>query len=232
MPTPKEQAQRNKKLKERGVEKHNNSVKEVQKQVDLIIDKFVANPEPFFTAKEKEIAKYIEKYGNLQTEDIENGIITKKDYAIELSYYISKPIIPTIGYTPEYNANSLLMVNQFYWEKIVLPINQKMFYIPLISDLCRMLNISTNTFNNYAQNGDEAMREACKIIADQFIGYYQRNGMNKNISEIMAIFTLKTTYRQRENDVPQVQVNTVHVSARDKVNQYAKQYGYEIFDED
>lgn len=232
MPTGKEQSKRANEMRSKGIEKHNKNVKEVQKQVDIAIDKFLANPEPFYNSKEKEIAKFIEKYGELQNEDINNGIITKKDYAIELSYYISKPFLPAAGHIPEYTANSLLMANQFYWEKIVLPINQKMFYIPLISDLCRMLNISTNTFNNYAINGDEPMREACKIIADQFIGYYQRNGMNKNISEIMAIFTLKTTYKQRENDTPQVQVNTVHISAREKVNQYAKQFGYEIFDED
>ena len=219
------QVQREKKRKT-----NNKKVNEVQKQLDIVTDKFLSNPEPFYQEKEEQVAKLIERYGDLQEEDLENGVITKKDYSIQLSYYISKPIIPANNQVPAYTPNALKFANEFYWEKVVLPLNERMLYIPMLSDLLHMLNISTFTFNKYATNGSEEMREACQMIYDQFISYYQRNGLQKNIDSIMSMFVLKTTYKQRENDVPQVVNNVAVISPNEVIDKMARQYGFDTFD--
>lgn len=206
---------------------HNEKVVETQKQLQTISQKFIDNPQEFYTEKEKQVAKLIAKYGDLD----QDMMVDRKDYAMELSYYVSKPIIPYNSQIKRYTANSLLMANEFYWEKIVFPINEKMPYIPMLPDLLRMLSISIKTFNDYQTNGDEALREACSQITDQFIAYYQRNGLQKNISEIMAMFVLKTTFKQRENDVVAPITNIAIVSPDEELAVYARQKGYDTFPE-
>lgn len=205
----------------------NSKVQEVQKQLQTISQKFIDNPQEFYATKEKEIAKLIARYGDLD----QDMMVERKDYAMELSYYVSKPIIPYNGHVKKYTASSLLMANDFYWEKIVFPINEKMQYIPMLPDLLRMLSISTQTFNDYSTNGDAPLREACSQITDQFIAYYQRNGLQKNISEIMAMFVLKTTFKQRENDVVAPITNIAIVSPDEKLATFARQKGYDVFPE-
>lgn len=205
----------------------NTKAQEVQNQLQTISQKFIDNPQEFYATKEKEIARLIARYGDLD----QDMMVERKDYAMELSYYVSKPIIPYNGHVKRYTASSLLMANDFYWEKIVFPINEKMPYIPMLPDLLRMLSISTKTFNDYLTNGDEALREACTQIADQFISYYQRNGLQKNISEIMAMFVLKTTFKQRENDIVAPITNIAIVSPNEKIEAFARQKGYDIFPE-
>lgn len=209
----------------------NDKINELKEVVGDIIQTFLDSPTQFFEKKEQEVASLIEKYGNNQVEDLENGCLTKKDYALEISQYVCKPIIPYCGKTISHNADTLEVANDFYWEKIVMPLNEKMHYIPMIADLLRILGISISTFNNYSINGSEDVRESCQKIYDRFITYYQRNGMQKNISEIMAMFVLKTTYKQRETETPQIQINNVVSSASDTVKKYAQQHGYEIFED-
>lgn len=207
---------------------NNAKVEEVQKELANITQKFIDHPDHFFAQKEKEVAKLLNKYSaNLEGDDM----LERKDYASELSYYISKPIIPYCRSVPKYTSSALLMANEFFWEKVVFPINEKMPYIPMLPDLLRMLSISTHTFNEYLTNGSEDMRVACQQIADQFIAYYQRNGLQKNISEIMAMFVLKTTFKQRENDVVAPITNIAVVSPNEKLEIYARQKGYDIFPE-
>lgn len=207
--------------------KNNENVEKVKNQIQTISQKFIDNPQEFYAEKEKQIAKLIAKYGDIDQDMMDE----RKDYAMELSYYVSKPIIPYNGNPKRYNANSLLMANEFYWEKIVFPINEKMPYIPMLPDLLRMLSISIKTFNDYQTNGDEALREACSQITDQFIAYYQRNGLQKNISEIMAMFVLKTTFKQRENDVVAPVTNIAIVSPDEELALFARRKGYDTFPE-
>lgn len=210
-------------------EKNNSKKAELDKQLEIIAQKFLDNPEEFYKQKEQEIAKLIVKYGDLQNEDLEKGIITKKDYSSKLTYYVTKPILGLYAVVPQYNAQALQMASEFYWEKVVLPLNEKIFYIPMLPDLLRILGISIATFNRYSTNGNEQMRETCQMIFDQFVSYYQRKGMSKEISEIMGMFVLKTTFKQRENDVPQVLIQNNNISSNDKIKKFAKAYGFDEY---
>lgn len=212
--------------------KHNAKVEELNNQLDIVAQKFIDNPQPFFKEREKEVAKIIEKYGNLQIEGIENGNIARKDYATQLSKYLIKPLINYNGKGLNHTAQSVSMVNQWYWENIVLKANEKVQFIPSIYHVCKLLNISKDTLNRYATDGDPQMREVCAMIRDEFIDYYQQKGLTKELNDIMAMFILKTSYGQRENDQPQIAVVNVNNSPDEKISKYARQKGFEVWREE
>ncbi len=226
---PKKKKPETKRQKE--VKENNVSIAELNSQLDAVAQKFIENPQPFFEEREKEIAELIEKYGNLQSQDLENGTLTKKDYSLQLVKNLIKPFAYRIGMSKQHTAFSLQMTSDFYWQKIVIPANEKMEYIPSIFDLFKLLNISQRSFFKYAQTGDEDMREACEKIKDEFIDYYQRKGLKKECSEIMAMFVLKTTFGQRENDQPQIAVVNVNNSPDEKIAKYARQNGFAVWNE-
>ena len=136
-------------------------------------------PHRSFAEREKEIAEVIAKYGDLASET--SGVMTKKDYSLIMAKNLIKPLIPRMGRLAQHTAFSLLMTSDFYWDKIVLPANEKTEYIPSIFDLFKLLSISQQTFIKYANNGDEDTREACAKIKDEFIDYYQRKGLAKTM---------------------------------------------------
>lgn len=211
-------------------------VANAKEQLEVITQKFIDNPEPFFEDRKKEIANAIVQYGNLQQEDMENGVLTKKDYSLKLVNALCKPLIPMCAWqsttAKQHTAMTLKLTSDFYWQEIVEPLNENSVFIPNIHHLYSLLDISHNTFNQYRMNGDELMRETCEKIKDKFVGYYQTRGMEKAVSEIMAMFVLKTTFQQRESDVPQVNVQVNNISANEKITRMAKQLGYDVWKED
>ena len=211
---------------------YNTEIELANEQLDIVAQKFVADPTPFFAEREKEIAEVIAKYGDLASEDLESGVMTKKDYSLIMAKNLIKPLIPRMGRTAQHTAFSLLMTSDFYWDKIVLPANEKTEYIPSIFDLFKLLSISQQTFIKYANNGDEDMREACEKIKDEFISYYQRRGMQKEIDVVMTIFVLKSSFGQRENDQPQIAVVNVNNSPDEKISKYARQHGFAVWKEE
>ena len=214
------------------IKANNENVKEVNRQLEVITQKFIENPQPFFDERIKEISKVIEKYGDLQNEDLENGIITKKDYAIQLSKHLIKPFIQNCGSViAKHTPHSLKMVSDFYWNEIVLKVNETTQFVPSIYHICKLLNISKFTLWKYATDGNEQMRETCEMIKDEFIEYYQQKGLTKELNDVMAMFVLKTSFGQRENDVPQIAIANITATPREKIDKYARQYGFEIWNE-
>lgn len=221
-----------KKITAQDREQINTGIKELDRQLDVIVQKFIDNPEPFFKEREKEIEKAIIKYGDLENQDLEEGKLTKKDYAIQISKSITKPFLPTTLSSRKHTAHTLQATNDWYWNNVVLKVNQTTRFVPSLYHLCKLLGISRQTFTQYATNGNEQMRETCEMIKDEFIDYYQQKGLTKELNDIMAMFVLKTSYGQRENDTPQVLVANINNSPQEKIDKYARQYGFEVWNEE
>ncbi len=214
------------------VKKNNDNVKELNRQLEVVAQKFIENPQPFFAEREKEVAEVIEKYGDLQNQDLQEGIISKKDYAIQLSKHLIKPFIKNAGSVKaKHTPHSIKMVSDWYWENIVLKVNETTQFVPSIYHICKLLGISYTALRNYANEGSQEMRETCEMIKDEFVEYYQQKGLTKELNDVMAMFVLKTSFQQRENDVPQIAVVNVNTSAQEKIDKYARQYGFEIWNE-
>lgn len=215
------------------VEENNKKVKELNRQLEVVFQKFIENPQPFFEEREKEVAEVILKYGDLQAKDLESGdVFAKKDYAIQLSKHLIKPFIKNIGSVKaKHTPHSIKMVSDWYWENIVLKVNETTQFVPSIYHICKLLGISKSALWRYATEGGEEMRETCEMIKDEFVEYYQQKGLTKELNDVMAMFVLKTSFQQRETDVPQVAVVNVNASPQEKIDKYARQYGFEIWNE-
>lgn len=209
----------------------NNELAEANRQVECIAKKFIENPEPFFEERKKVIASTIAKYGDLQQQDLENGIITKKDYSLRLVNAMCRPFIPRTGSFRSHTATTIMLTSDFYWQEIVLPLNDKGNFIPNIHHIMSLLCISHKTFLSYMAEGSEDLREACEMVRDRFIAYYQQRGMEKAVSEVLAMFVLKTSFQQRENEAPPVQVNQITISNDEVIRNFAKQHGFPVLDE-
>ena len=217
----------------KGRTEHNKDLAEANRQMEVIASRFIDDPEPFFEERKKVIAKAIEKYGDLQRTDLENGIISKKDYSLRLVNAVCKPFVPKKGTHRAHTATTITMTSDFYWEEIVMPLNDRGQFIPNIHHLMSLLCISHRTFMKYMAEGSEDLREACEMVRDRFIAYYQQRGMEKAVSEVVAMFVLKTSFQQRENDTPPVQVNQITVSNDEVIKRFAKQHGFPVLlDED
>ena len=232
-PTKNKRETQPKKPTDKAVIKANNEmVKEANNQLEAITQKFIENPQPFFDERIEEVANVIEKYGNLQSQDLESGVITKKDYAIQVSRHLIKPFIPNSGSViAKHTPHSLKMVSDFYWNKIVLKVNETTQFVPSIYHICKLLNISKNALYRYATEGSEQMRETCEMIKDEFVEYYQQKGLTKELNDVMAMFVLKTSFGQRENEVPQVAVVNVNTTSSEKIAKFARENGYEVWSE-
>lgn len=229
----KRELQANKPTDKELIKKNNDSIKELNRQLEVVFQKFIDNPQPFFEQREKEIAKVIEKYGDLKKASFEGeDILMKKDYAIQLSRHLTKPLIPSCGSVlAKHTPHSIKMVADWYWDNIVIKANETMQFIPSIYHLCKLLNISKDTFSQYLNNGNEQMRETCCMVRDEFVDYYQQKGLTKELNDVMAMFVLKTSFGQRENEAPQIAVVNVNTSADEKIAKYARQNGFEIWNE-
>lgn len=205
----------------------NGELKELDRQLDVIAQKFIDNPEPFFKEREKEVEKIIIKYGDMESQDLDEGKLTKKDYAIQISKSITRPFLPRGSAPTKHTPQTLQATNDWYWKNIVLKVNETTRFIPSIYHVCKLLGISRSTFTNYANNGNDLMRETCEMIKDEFIEYYQQKGLTKELNDIMAMFVLKTSYGQRENDTPQIVVANINNSAQETIDKYARQHGFE-----
>lgn len=198
---------------------------DVKKEVAAVAKKFAENPTPFFEERKSDVAKTLEQYGDISAGEAESLIALAMRPLPNLS--------KISGTVPRHSATTLQFTSDFYWAELVPKLSEKFDFVANIYDLFSLLNISKYTFDNYLNGGDREVRDTCEMILDRFIGYYQRKGMKKEISEIMSIFVLKTTYRQRENEAPSVVVaNFNNVSADEKLKKLSNQYGFDDFEED
>lgn len=198
---------------------------DVKKEVATVAKKFAENPTPFFEKRKSDLAKTLEQYGDISAGEAESLIALAMRPLPNLS--------KISGTVQRHSATTLQFTSDFYWTDLVPKLSEKFDFVANIYDLFSLLNISKYTFDSYLNGGDREIRETCEMILDRFIGYYQRKGMKKEISEIMSIFVLKTTYRQRENEAPSVVVaNFNNVSADEKLKKLSNQYGFDDFEED
>ncbi len=208
---------------------HNLSVEKVKDISCELIEIFAQDPTPFFEERAEKVLEMIEDIGVAKREAMELGILTgKKDDISELAYYLTKPLLPVAGIPKKWTPNAIRYINEFYWEKIVLPANRHLKYPPSIHEMLKLANISFTAFNSYYYNGDEEMRNTCEIINDMFVTYLQRMGMLDLLKENTCMFTQKTTYKQKENDQPAmfIQGNVGFVPS-DSINSLLKKYGKE-----
>lgn len=180
----------------------------------LILQDYTENFPAFVEQRRAEFAKLLDNYkdkllGNGVEEDKLSSVST-----LAISRALGTPFINAYGASLAYSPEQLIMANDFYWESVSNVVNKGFKYVPTIQEFCSLLGISTLTLiRSYASNTQEQMREAVQIIKDSFSSYYIQCGMKREYSEVMAIFTMKSSLGMRDNEPPITIINNTSVLA-------------------
>lgn len=123
--------------------------------------------------------------------------------------------ITRYGGKPKYNATSMSLASDFFWQTIN-QINEKgIYFVPTIELFCNMIGISTQTFKSYVNDVDENMRNAIEIMQDRFKGYYIQRGMTRELDNQMTIFNLRANFGMKDTEAP-VNIGTAIFAPVDK----------------
>lgn len=176
----------------------------------LIMQDYLDNFDKYVKKRQKEFARALDKFIDKFEGNVPDNIST-----LEISRALTIPFVkPNVQSCISYTPEQLLMANDFYWDSVVKVLNSGIHYVPTIQDFASMLNISATTLiKTYAANAQEQMREAVQIIKDNFVSYYTQCGMKRELSEVMSIFTMKSSLGMRDNDPPITVINNTGVIA-------------------
>lgn len=180
----------------------------------LILQDYTENFPAFVEQRRAEFAKLLDNY---KDKLLDNGVEEDKLASVStlaISRALGTPFINAYGASLAYSPEQLIMANDFYWESVSNVVSKGFKYVPTIQEFCSLLGISTLTLiRSYASNTQEQMREAVQIIKDSFSSYYIQCGMKREYSEVMAIFTMKSSLGMRDNEPPITIINNTSVLA-------------------
>lgn len=154
----------------------------------------------YIKRRKMEFLVELEKYGLAKEE--ENEIIDFKEKKLplmQLTERLFEPLINVVGMSPEYSAENIVMLFDFFRE-CVNEINKNQLYVPQKEDFCSLCGFSTQKFSQLKNAGSSDMREVCCRIEDYLAKITTQAGLTRQSSESMAIFTLKSSYGRRDND--------------------------------
>ena len=155
----------------------------------------------YLESRRQEFAKELEKH----IEENSSAGTYMPDAAklpfFEITEHIFKPIIKVAGFTPTYSADEIAIAFDFYMQ-CTEELNKHDLYIPQKHDFCRMMNISTDMFNNYmVKSTDEQMRETCKKIEDYCSSFVDKAALAGRFGKsIYPIFYQRSVNSRRDND--------------------------------
>ncbi len=141
-----------------------------------------------------------------------------------INNYFFKPIVPIGSVEPEYNAEKLALVFDFYCD-LISEVNDKIGNFPSsLTSFCKMAGITLNTLRTYRNSTDLNMRIITEKIYDQ-IGdtniTMSQLGMTKEKS---TIFKLKSQNEIVEKVQPNVNINIVETPDMDQIENRINKY--------
>jgi len=178
------------------------------------LDEMKANLPRYLRDREKEFAKKLKNYIDLNSFEGQYVPDNNKIPLQSVTEYVFKPIIKTSGALyPNYSANEMAVAFDFY-VKCSNKLNETSVYIPKIQDFCRLLNIPVKKFRDYQKNStDESMRNLCEMVQDYCVARTADGALLGIIDKVYSMFHQKSSNEQRDNEPIQnnilVQNNTI-----------------------
>lgn len=217
-----------------------------QKEKNLEIQKKNQNDlrtlEQIFTGEKldvmlKEIEKHKEKLVNEMILYAESHTQPTKwdrdgcaiEYGVKLSplvinNYFFKPIVPIGSIEPEYNAEKLALVFDYYCD-LITEVNDKIGHFPSsLTSFCRMSGITLSTLRSYKNSPDINMRIITEKIYDQIGDANITMSQLGMVNERSTIFKMKSQNEIVEKVQPTVNINIVETpdmeQIEDRINKY------------
>ena len=174
----------------------------------------------------EDMKKYAEKHTRPSKFDKDgNPIAYKIDInPLIITNYFFKSIVPIQSQEPEYNAEKLGMVFDYYCD-ILAEVNDKIGYFPssLVS-FCKLAGITANTLRAYKNSNDYNMRIIAQKIYDQ-IGDENLTFSQMGITrERSTIFKLKSQNEMVEKEQPKVNINITEQPNMEKIRARLEKY--------
>lgn len=191
--------------------KVDNILENIEKEKEKVVQEMIK------FAKEHEQAVKFDRDGDV----IQWGVVTRP---IVITNLFFKSIVPISCQEPQYNAEKLGMVFDYY-NFLVAKVNDEITSYPSsLKNFCHFAGITTTTLRNYKNSDDLAMRTLVEKIYD----YIEDDNVSLSqlgmAKEKTTIFKMKTQNEVVEKEQPKVNINITEKPDMDRINERINAY--------
>lgn len=191
--------------------------------------------------KIKEMPKYIEKQKTQIVKEIieyaethkkpvkwnKDGIPIGEKIEINplvINNYFFKSIVPITSQEPQYNAEKLGMVFDYYCE-ILAEVNDRIGNFPSsLTSFCKLAGITLTTLRNYRNSSDYSLRIVAEKIYDQIGDENITMSQMGVVRERSTIFKMKAQNEIVEKEQPKVSINITEQPNMERIEERINKY--------
>ena len=141
-----------------------------------------------------------------------------------INNYFFKSIVPITSQEPEYNAEKLGMVFDYYCE-ILAEINDKIGNFPSsLTSFCKLAGITLATLRNYRNSSDYSLRVVAEKIYDQIGDENITMSQMGVVRERSTLFKMKAQNEIVEKEQPRVSINITEKPDMARIEERLKKY--------
>jgi hypothetical protein len=151
------------------------------------------------------------------------------DYTVEINplvinNYFFKSIVPITSQEPQYNAEKLGMVFDYYCE-ILAEVNDRIGNFPSsLTSFCKLAGITLQTLRNYRNSSDYGLRVVAEKIYDQIGDENITMSQMGVVRERSTIFKMKSQNEIVEKEQPKVSINITEKPNMERIEERINKY--------
>ena len=173
-----------------------------------------------------EMVEYAEKrYKPCKWDKEGNPVDYKVDMnPLVINNYFFKSIIPIQSQEPQYNAEKLAMVFDYYCD-ILAEVNDKIGNFPSsLTSFCKLAGITSYTLKSYRNSSDLNMRIIAEKIYDQIGDENITMSQLGVVRERTTLFKMKAQNEFVEKEQPKVNINITEKPDMDRITERLSKY--------
>ena len=180
--------------------------------------------------KKQELVQDMVKYANEHTKPLKwnkDGIPIGEKIEINpvvINNYFFKSIVPITSQEPEYNAEKLGMVFDYYCE-ILAEVNDRIGNFPSsLTSFCKLAGITLATLRNYRNSSDYSLRVVAEKIYDQIGDENITMSQMGVVREKSTIFKMKSQNEITEKEQPKISINITEKPNMERIEERLNKY--------
>lgn len=147
-----------------------------------------------------------------------------KSNPLVINNYFFKSIVPITSQEPNYNAEKLGMVFDYYCY-ILGEVNDKIGDFPSsLTSFCKLAGITMYTLRSYKNSSDINMRIVTEKIYDQIGDTNLTMSQLGMVNERTTIFKMKSQNEMIEKEQPKISINIVEQPDMERINERLNKY--------
>ncbi len=141
-----------------------------------------------------------------------------------INNYFFKSIVPITSQEPQYNAEKLGMVFDYYCE-ILAEVNDRIGNFPSsLTSFCKLAGITLTTLRNYRNSSDYSLRIVAEKIYDQIGDENITMSQMGVVRERSTIFKMKAQNEIVEKEQPKVSINITEQPNMERIEERINKY--------